>query len=46
MGVQADGYFISDFGYDDEGSVEQSDDVFVFLLVAVLLDLLPHYVIE
>jgi hypothetical protein len=46
VGVEADGDAVGDLGDDDEGAVEQSDDVLVLLLVAVLLHLLPHGVVE
>jgi hypothetical protein len=45
-GVQTNRYFLYDFGDDDEGTVQQREDVLVFFLVAVLLHLLAHRVIE
>jgi hypothetical protein len=46
MRVKTFGYFLGYLVDDDEGSIEQADDVLVFLLIVVLLDLEAHVVIE
>lgn len=46
MGVDANGYFLSNFGDYDERSIEQSDYIFIFFLVTILFHFLPHDVIE
>lgn len=46
VGVQAYGDLIGDLGDDHQRPVQQRQDVLVFLLIAVLLQLLAHEVVE